>query len=727
LIVTGDLLLHRGLNVTTDSSLNRKLAVGGDVSLAGITELASTLKVAGDSSFNSKLYVAGDTSFGSAVDISGALTLTGDASMNGRLNVAGDVSLNGDLTIEGNLNVLQQQNTSIINTTVNNYEVIISNDLSVNGDVKATGDASFGGNLYLGGAIDLIGDASFNNNLYVAGDVSFAAIPELASALTPSTDYQLATKKYVDDAAGGAGIDPDSDVSLNQGLVVAGDTLLGINTYNKLVSSVVKLTFGDSPSTTSLGTLNTITNMHNVGTTDGNNDTLMTGSDSQYGNAVAISDDGTIVAIGADFAKFQNYNRLGYVEIKQYNSSGGWTRIGLLVGANGNLPNSGNNNVQFGAAVALNGDGTILAVSAPYNPSGGIVQVYQYSSGSWSQLGSDITGSGRLGDTHGTLSLNTDGTILAIGDRYDSTGTGVARVYEYIGGSWSQLGSDIAGEAASDSCGTVSLNSSGTILAVGARNNDGNGSNAGHVRVFEYSGGSWSQLGSDIDGEAADDHSGIGVSINGTGTIVAIGADANDGNGDGAGHVRVYEYSGGSWSQLGSDIDGEAARDRFGISVSINSGGDTVLIGASETFESGQRWGYVKMFHYSSGTWAQVGDKQIGTHYQDNAGVAVALSRNDSIAIYGASWYSTDIQDGGSAHVFQVEKTIGIVNTYALTRGLVGIGVSRPSCEVDISGTMKVSGDISLDNSSNSRLFVQNIDILTYIQSLETRIQTLEG
>jgi predicted acyltransferase (DUF342 family) len=55
--------------------------------------------------------------------------------------------------------------------------------------------------------------------------------------------------------------------------------------------------------------------------------------------------------------------------------------------------------------------------------------------------------------------------------------------------------------------------------------------------------------------------------------------------------------------------------------------------------------------------------------------------------------------------------------------GLVGIGVSSPSCELDISGIMKVSGDISL----NSRLFIQNTDILTYIQSLETRIQTLEG
>ena len=72
---------------------------------------------------------------------------------------------------------------------------------------------------------------------------------------------------------------------------------------------------------------------------------------------------------------------------------------------------------------------------------------------------------------------------------------------------------------------------------------------------------SQTQLGSDINGEAAGDYSGISVSLSSDGTIVAIGATYNDGNGSNSGHVRVYEYSGSSWSQLGADIDGEAAGD----------------------------------------------------------------------------------------------------------------------------------------------------------------------
>ena len=85
--------------------------------------------------------------------------------------------------------------------------------------------------------------------------------------------------------------------------------------------------------------------------------------------------------------------------------------------------------------------------------------------------------------------------------------------------------------------------SDGFTLAIGARWNDGNGPNSGHVRVYQYANSTWSQLGSDIDGEAADDYLGWSVSLSSDGTIVAIGATNNDGNGSNSGHVRVYGAS----------------------------------------------------------------------------------------------------------------------------------------------------------------------------------------
>ena len=79
--------------------------------------------------------------------------------------------------------------------------------------------------------------------------------------------------------------------------------------------------------------------------------------------------------------------------------------------------------------------------------------------------------------------------------------------------------------------------------------NDGsNGSNSGHVRLYEWDGNAWVQLGSDIDGEAAGDASGNSVSLSSDGTIVAIGARNNDGNGSSAdGELDVED--GGRWRQ----------------------------------------------------------------------------------------------------------------------------------------------------------------------------------
>ncbi|MGK0377082.1 FG-GAP repeat protein [Patiriisocius sp. Uisw_017] len=60
---------------------------------------------------------------------------------------------------------------------------------------------------------------------------------------------------------------------------------------------------------------------------------------------------------------------------------------------------------------------------------------------------------------------------------------------------------------------------------------------------------SQTQLGRDIDGEAADDFSGESVSLSADGTIMAVGANRNDGNGTNSGHVRISGYDGDNWNQ----------------------------------------------------------------------------------------------------------------------------------------------------------------------------------
>ena len=66
------------------------------------------------------------------------------------------------------------------------------------------------------------------------------------------------------------------------------------------------------------------------------------------------------------------------------------------------------------------------------------------------------------------------------------------------------------------------------------------GSDAGSVRVYQYSSSTWTKLGADIDGEAVDDKSGGSVSINSAGNIVAVGAIGNDGT---AGTYKLWKLN----------------------------------------------------------------------------------------------------------------------------------------------------------------------------------------
>ena len=135
---------------------------------------------------------------------------------------------------------------------------------------------------------------------------------------------------------------------------------------------------------------------------------------------------------------------------------------------------------------------------------------------------------------------------------------------------WTQIGQDINGEALEDESGTsISTNSNGNIVAIGAPFNDDNGIESGHVRVFNLIGSSWIQLGQDIDGEDQGDWSGNSVSLSSDGSTLAIGAPRNSGDiGVFTGHVRIYNYDGSSWVQIGQDINGEGAYDQSGCSVS---------------------------------------------------------------------------------------------------------------------------------------------------------------
>ena len=301
------------------------------------------------------------------------------------------------------------------------------------------------------------------------------------------------------------------------------------------------------------------------------------------GYKVDLSANGTTLAIGSPLKDIQRGSttvvNCGHVRVYSWTGST-WSKIG------GNIEGESQGD-SFGTSLSISSDGSILAVSAPNSDAGvalnadcGRVQVYEYSSGTWTQIGSDIDG-GLFDNLGRHLSISNDGSILAIGSD-GSSSAGSVSVYEYSSGSWTQLGVDITGESSSDQAFVTSISGDGSIVAIGGYGNDGVGSNAGHVRVYKYLSGSnqWTQLGSDIDGTHMS-RSGYSVALSDDGSIVAIGAyiGMSDSNTD-TGYVKVYEYISGSWTQAGDAIDGTTAGDHFGTSVAISADGETVAVGA---------------------------------------------------------------------------------------------------------------------------------------------------
>ena len=85
----------------------------------------------------------------------------------------------------------------------------------------------------------------------------------------------------------------------------------------------------------------------------------------------------------------------------------------------------------------------------------------------------------------------------------------------------------------------------------------------------------WIKIG-DVDGESAYDESGRAVALSLDGSVIAIGASTNDGNGSNSGHIRVYRNINNVWTQVGSDIDGESAYDSSGRAVAMSLDGSVL-------------------------------------------------------------------------------------------------------------------------------------------------------
>jgi hypothetical protein len=381
------------------------------------------------------------------------------------------------------------------------------------------------------------------------------------------------------------------------------------------------------------------------------------------GKAISLSADGNRLAIGApnngDNITYSshvtavqggssvraNQNNAGHVRVYQWSGSA-WAQLGSDIDGEAAGDRSGD-------SVSLSSDGNRLAIGAPNNDGNGMtsghVRVYHWSGTAWAQLGEDINSESVHDASGASVSLSSDGNRLAIGAPWnDGNGldSGHVRVYQWSSIAWEQIGADIDGESADDNSGVVSLSSDGNRLAIGASGNDDNGKSSGHVRVYQWTDPAWAQLGEDIDGESAGDNSGGSISLSSDGNRLAIGAPVNDGNGDNSGHTRVYQWSDSAWVQIGADIDGEAAGDVSGTSVSLSSDGNRLAIGAPGNLDGkGVDSGYVRAYDLSMFNIFQINPGlNDAWYYEPTSGQGFFITVFPDLGAVSLAWFTYDTE-----------------------------------------------------------------------------------
>ncbi|WP_299272221.1 T9SS type A sorting domain-containing protein [uncultured Psychroserpens sp.] len=379
------------------------------------------------------------------------------------------------------------------------------------------------------------------------------------------------------------------------------------------------------------------------------------------GDSVSLSSNGNFLAIGAT-RNDGNGSLSGHVRIYE-NQAGVWTQIGNDINGEVSGDLSGN-------SVSLSSNGLIVAIAAQSNnvngSSSGHVKVYQYNGiDTWVQMGQNLNGEAQFDEFGSSVKISSNGQIIAIGGRgNDNNGnnSGHVKVYQYNGiDAWVQIGNDINGEASGDLSGSsISLSSDGTIVAIGAPSNN---NFVGHVRVYQYDQvDTWVQVGNDIDGIASGDIFGSSVSLSSDGSRVAIGAPESNSVSIQSGQVSIYENQTNNWIQIGQNLNGASDFNFFGADISLALNGNVLAVGAPGNDINGNvlNTGSTSIYRFINNNWTQIGQDIYGEADGDLSGSALMLVSNGSILAVGAT--ENDDSGSGSGHVRVFDLNL-ILNT----------------------------------------------------------------
>ena len=259
------------------------------------------------------------------------------------------------------------------------------------------------------------------------------------------------------------------------------------------------------------------------------------------------------------------------------------------------------------------------------------------------QLDDDLEGD-NSGDNFGySIATNAEGTRIIVGaprkDISAKSDAGGVKVYEFSNGTWTQVGSEFQGADPDDNVGfAVAMTRNGRRIAYSRGKNIGsaNASDKGSVFVYDWNGSSWTIVGASMNGSTNGDQFGYSMAFNEDGSRIVVGAPGNDNGGSDAGQVRTFEWNGTVWMPTGSDLDGPSASSRFGDDLDLSKNGNTLVVGAQFYNNSGR----VVAYKWTSGNWS-TNQTWNGSASTERFGSKVALDEDGDRLVIASEGHSS--------------------------------------------------------------------------------------
>ena len=365
---------------------------------------------------------------------------------------------------------------------------------------------------------------------------------------------------------------------------------------------------------------------------------------------------------------------------------------------------------QFGYSVAMFGDTAVIGARFDSDDVNGLeagsAYVFIRTGSTWSQQAKLTADDGNARDWFGVRVAISGDTVVVTADADDDdvngADSGSAYVFIRSGTTWSLQAKLTAADGAPvDLFGySVALSDDTAVFGAKFDDDDVNGDNSGSAYVFVRSGKTWSQQSklTAADGEPGDEF-GYSVAIAGDTVVVTAYSDDDEVRGIDSGSAYVFTRSEAAWSQQAklTATDG-AAGDSFGVRVAIF--GDTALVGARSTDDSGENSGSAYVFTRAGANWSQ----QVKLMAEDGAagddfGYSVSISGNS--ALVGAQSDDNIVNgvDSGSAYLFSRSGTTW--SQYAKLTASDGSAGDQFGGRVTMSGNTVIIGARLVDDDVN--------------------------